>query len=305
MSSRREFNEMFYKTCMPILAKFENERQRSCRLLMTVRIVVLILLIFAFILLVIYNNNELAPIFAVVLAILTATLIMLFTVSSDDKALRAKKIKQAVMPAFCKCLGDFRWSSNFKTDLRLMANIGIIPAWYDALVINNDFLKGKYKDIPIEIRNINCCYKAGSFFQGIITTIEMNKNFEGLTLVTNDALIKQSPLMNVKHTELEDSNFEKIFDVYTEDEVEARYLLTPSFMERIVKVKKTFMAAKVSCAFYMNKLFISIHTGRDMFSLESLENPADDYRLFLQMFREISSIIELIDQLKLDQKIGL
>lgn len=37
---------------------------------------------------------------------------------------------------------------------------------------------------------------------------------------------------------LEDINFSKNFDVYSEDEVEARYLLTPTFIEKFLKLKR-------------------------------------------------------------------
>ena len=212
------------------------------------------------------------------------------------------------MSVFCKALGDFRWRPQKTVDYGLFVNAGVAPQkWFKAE--SDDIFTGKHNGVSIEIAEV-AYYKRTSRgteteFRGVCVILDMNKEFHGHTLVTSDTNLHLSPINGLKHTILEDSRFEKIFDVFTNDEVEARYLLTPSFMERIVKIRRTFGAAKILCAFYMDKLFISIETGVDMFSLGNLAVPADDYKQLYRMYTEISSVIELIDQLKLDQKIGL
>ena len=76
-------------------------------------------------------------------------------------------------------------------------------------------------------------------------------------------------------------------------------------MERMNNVKMAFEATGITCAFYRNKLILTIPTCRDLFSLCSLVKPIDDTRQYFQMYEEIISIIKLIDHFKLDQKIGL
>ena len=73
----------------------------------------------------------------------------------------------------------------------------------------------------------------------------MNKRFKGKTVVRKDSGIignwfkkKFSSLKNVK---LEDPNFEKMFEVYSDDQVESRYLLTVTFMERLKELAETFV----------------------------------------------------------------
>ena len=114
-----------------------------------------------------------------------------------------------------------------------------------------------------------------------------------------------SPAANLKHTTLEDVVFEKKFDVFTDDEVEARYLITPSFMERLNNMKTAFSADRVSCAFYDKYLLVGLHTSKDLFSICSLKEPVNDGKQFFTMFEEILSIIKLIDHFKLNQKNGL
>ena len=99
--------------------------------------------------------------------------------------------------------------------------------------------------------------------------------------------------------------FEKNFDVFTNDEVDARYLITPTFMERIKNLELAFKADKIKCAFYNKWLIIALSTKKDLFSICSLTKPICDNNQYFQMYEEIESIIKLIDYFKLDQKIGL
>ena len=133
----------------------------------------------------------------------------------------------------------------------------------------------------------------------------MNKNFTGHTVIKPNSLMHITPSKALRHTELEDIQFEKKFDVFTVDEVEARYLITPSFMERLNEMKVAFTTDKVSCAFYEKYLFVALSTSKDLFSICSLFKKIDDPKQFFTMFEEILSIIKLIDHFKLNQKIGL
>ena len=103
----------------------------------------------------------------------------------------------------------------------------------------------------------------------------------------------------------ESSEFENKYDVFTTDEVEARYLITPTFMNRLNNIEVAFKAKDLCCGFYYNNLFISLKTKCDLFSIAQLHRPIDDSKQYFQMYEEIISIIKLIDHFKLDQKTGL
>ena len=117
-----------------------------------------------------------------------------------------------------------------------------------------------------------------------------------------DKLINISPLPHLHHTQLEDVQFNKKFDVYTNDEIGARVLITPIFMERLKNMKIAFNSDSVSCAFYQQYLIIALSTNQDLFSLCLLIKPIDDKKQYKQMYEEILSIIKLIDYFKLDKK---
>ena len=105
---------------------------------------------------------------------------------------------------------------------------------------------------------------------------------------------------------LEDSKFNKIFNAYSSDQVEARYLLTTSFMERFKNLQSAFGAKVVKCSFYDdNKLMIAISTNKNLFEIGSLYKSVYDKNFMKQFYRELSSIYYLIDYFKLDEKTGL
>lgn len=104
---------------------------------------------------------------------------------------------------------------------------------------------------------------------------------------------------------LEDINFSKNFDVYSEDEVEARYLLTPTFIEKFSKLKKVMKADTVKCSFYNNSIMIAVRSEKDFFELGNLFKNVSDLSTIENFYRDISIIFELIEYFKLDVKIGL
>lgn len=104
---------------------------------------------------------------------------------------------------------------------------------------------------------------------------------------------------------LEDPNFAKRFNVYSSDQVEARYLITTSFMERFQNLNTAFGAKKAKCSFYDDKIMFAITSSKNLFEIsnfwESLENP----KTINSLFAELYSVYQMINHFKLDQKTGL
>lgn len=95
------------------------------------------------------------------------------------------------------------------------------------------------------------------------------------------------------------NDFTKKFNVYSSDPVEARYWITPVFMEKMQNLKTAFGSSKVKCAFYDNKIMIAIHTNKNLFEIgetfKTLENPETIHTFY----KELSSINEIIDYFEL------
>ena len=145
----------------------------------------------------------------------------------------------------------------------------------------------------------------GTPIEGKYATTRISDNFVYDIVSNQYTIVQNKDAFDFINYMSEDIQFEKKFDVFTDDEVEARYLITPSFMERLNEMQVAFTADKVSCAFYKKYLFIALHTSKDLFSICSLFKKIDEPKQFFTMFEEILSIIKLIDHFKLNQKIGL
>lgn len=110
---------------------------------------------------------------------------------------------------------------------------------------------------------------------------------------------------NLSRVVLENNNFNKKFSVYSSDQVEARYLVTPSFMEKLYNINTAFGAKNINCSFFDDNLMIAIETDRDLFEFGNLFKPLHEGLKIHQFHREICAIFDLVDYFKLDENIYL
>ena len=112
-------------------------------------------------------------------------------------------------------------------------------------------------------------------------------------------LVKQRKIKLEKRVNLEDVVFSKKWKVYADDQVEARYVLTPALMERMLAVKKLFHGNRLDFSFWGNNLLIAVHTNKDMFETTSLFKSALDYRKVQEVICQLYSVFSVIDVLKI------
>ncbi len=144
-------------------------------------------------------------------------------------------------------------------------------------------------------------------FRGVLVEFEMNKNFEGHTFILERAVTSSTIKFDqakFEEVKLEDAEFAEKYIVYSDNQVEARYVLTTAFIERFKNMKTAFKAKFIRAAFKDGKITIAIDAGRDLFQMASLDKDTDS-NTFTELFDEILSVLELISVLKLNQKIGL
>lgn len=145
-------------------------------------------------------------------------------------------------------------------------------------------------------------------FQGVVVELKMNKNFSGKTFLyekknTNRA-VKNTNKKEYSKVMLEDVDFNSKFETYSTDQIEARYLLTSAFMERLKNIELAFKAKFVRAAFRDDKIFLVIGTDKDLFSMGNIHKQSNS-NTFHELFEEMYSVLELVEELKLNQNIGL
>ena len=130
------------------------------------------------------------------------------------------------------------------------------------------------------------CHSLGKIFKDIASLIRSLK------------LRKRENFEDVK---LESNEWQKRFKAYTTNQVDARYLLTPAFMQRFLNLTTAFGTNKAKCSFYDDKIMIAISTRRNLFEVGNLFTPVSGDKLY----EELKSILDMIEYFKLNEHTGL
>lgn len=189
------------------------------------------------------------------------------------------------------------------------------PLSYEQFVNNLKNFQANNKDIippetikVIEAPTVKFLFKSMQF----INEHDISFN-DGLSFSLNKKSSKGKP-WKLDNVILEDTEFNEIFNVFSNNQIEARYLLTPSFMERLKNISAVMLVTDVNCIFKDGEIILFLGGGivssdnknNGFFELEpksgeTLFSKAIYKRVFLQLL----TIFDLIHHFKLDQKIGL
>jgi hypothetical protein len=100
---------------------------------------------------------------------------------------------------------------------------------------------------------------------------------------------------NKSDVETENAEFNKRFQILTEDEHSAFYILTPHFMEFIMQADAAANTETNLC-FIENRVHIALHTGKDSFELKKNDGKNID-ALRERMKSDLSYITSIVDEL--------
>lgn len=308
---RKNFYNYYHKNVMPTLLKLEKERKKW----------ILIYRIFAFLVLFgaiiagIYLYMFLGSISSDLIVLFMAFIIIYFSRNTLKKKFE-RKVKPLIMESLMKAFGNFHWTEKPLISSSELFNAKIFGKFTKRN--DDDNFYGKYNDFDIVINEMALYEKGEKLFNpefqtfyGIVLKVPMNKNFTGETFVGSEELINPEK-HGLEAVQLEDIEFNKIFSAFSTNQIEARYILTPSFMERMKEISKEFKTKSilayqtVSAAFLNNTAYIAISSqGRDMFSICDFSKTLTNTAQYQKLFNDIISILSIIDTLKLDSKTNL
>ncbi|MES2961036.1 MAG: DUF3137 domain-containing protein [Pseudomonadota bacterium] len=216
---------------------------------------------------------------------------------------------------------QFSFDPEGKADRWALPRFNILP-YYDK-VISQDLVLGKYKNVDlgfselcatVETRDLKGRKNIKQVFRGAVVIFDFNKNFKGHTLVKDDKGFLGNMIQKTSHSddfgnlsqvELEDPEFEKMFQVYSSDQIEARYLLTTAFMERLKKLSCHFESKKVEASFHQGSLLLIFHGSKNLFEPNSLLKKMDVAGECKKIIEQISLLFDIVDVLKIDERTGL
>jgi hypothetical protein len=106
---------------------------------------------------------------------------------------------------------------------------------------------------------------------------------------------RKNPRRATQKVALEGLPFMRRWQILTDDQVEARYILTPVFMEKMLAIKHLFHGKAIDFSFFDNKLLIAVHTRKNLFETTSLFVPALSYHKVREVISQLNSIFSVID----------
>ncbi len=136
-------------------------------------------------------------------------------------------------------------------------------------------------------------------FHGQLFAIDYPKRFLSRTVVMRDrgALNRFfKPGREFSRVGLVSSEFEKAFEAWSTDQVEARELLDPLVLERFQELERLFRGKNLRAAFSNGALFVAIETG-DRLNMGSMFRPLENPRRVERVLKEFDVIFDLIDVL--------
>lgn len=230
-----------------------------------------------------------------------------------------RQVKAQIMPDFAGFFGTFNYAYQATVNTDLLAKSRLFGNFN--FNYGDDYFCGQYDGVQITVAETELQQREWNvqrrredkytIFKGVCILLEMNKNFAGETVVLQDKGLFNSlyrlneRTFGLQNVRLEDSRFEKLFEVFSSDQIEARYLLTTAFMERMLKLQTLFAGQTMQFAFKDNKLLIAIKTRQNMFEANSFFRSNVNKPKIDKVFDQFYTVFSIIKILKLNRRIGM
>jgi hypothetical protein len=138
-------------------------------------------------------------------------------------------------------------------------------------------------------------------FRGQLIRMHFPREFLGVTIVRRDAGVfnvfggGDAGGRKLERVRLVDSRLERAFEVWSTDQVEARYLLHPVMMERLLELESKLHGKRLRCAFEGGDLLVAIEGG-NLFEPGDLFKPLVDPTRARRIIDEVSGVFRVMDQ---------
>ncbi|MBN2570546.1 MAG: DUF3137 domain-containing protein [Ignavibacteriales bacterium] len=243
-----------------------------------------------------------------------------FIYGKDNSILREMVVKSNLFPASLKSSLNPFYCKNY-----LAGNINEIEVkWYDIYFTKLKKISILFWFIPI----LNLFFISYYFikpiftkqsideivdFQGLFMVANYNKKFKGTTVVIPDRFEKSFGFLansfqklSSKKGEfvyLENVDFEKEFVVYSSDQIEARIILSPRMMERIIQLNKKSRRT-IMLSFVDGIIFSAIYRigGFINFSLTRSIKKGNALR---ETYNNLKFCVDIIEDLQLDNNFSI
>ena len=313
-----EFHKIYEEEIIPILKSYKQQNEKSDkknRYLKSLGNAVLSLGGIIFLLLYIYSESENINM-VIAWSMLGSSALLIFggasIMSKPCEELESNRLslKRKCMSKLLRVFGNIKWYNNcevIKTDE--IRKTGLFKVIADRFT--DDEFVGDYHGVKFRMSETKFSINRLIGFTGIILAFEANKFFESHTIIVSKLAPDRHHSFKLEPVTLEDPKFCRDYNVYSSDQTEARYLITPSFMERFRKLKVAFKTTDIACAFFKNKVIFALDNeglsglSKNLFEIDAYSAFTDDREAINIFYNELTSVLDMAAYFKLDEKTGL
>ena len=316
MKNKSELTDFYYKSLHPILKRLDEDRKHLAYRI--VLILSFITLVYIVTVLSLYNmmcedsNILLFIAFSYMPVVLFVYKYLIQDYAAEFKDTIIRPLITAIEP-------KLSYTSHAHVPQLLFNRSDIFD--HPDKINGNDFVQGVIDDIPLQFSDIHAqkrykdskgreSYK--TIFQGLFIVAEFNKHFKSSTIILPDTAqklfgnivgnwIQSANFTQEKLVKMDDIEFEKEFVVYSGDQIEAHYLLSPGLMKRLLELKKR-SKHPVYFSFVGEHIHIAINYNKDLFE-PTIFKSLLEYKVAMEYVDTLHMAIGIVEELKLNQKL--
>ena len=235
------------------------------------------------------------------------------------QAYRAKFKEQVIKEIITFIDNRFSYSPTKKMSLSEFKKSGIFLMGVDRYR-GDDYIEGKIDSTHVEFSEVHAEYRTRdskgrtsyhTIFKGLLFSADFNKHFNVKTYVLTDVAEKMFGFLGTKLqkmnkwrgelVKLEDIEFEKEFAIYSGDQIESRYILSPSLMERILSFRQK-TKKRIQMSFVDSRLYVTVPYRKNLFE-PKLFGDIVDFKNIEEYHNDLNLVLDLIKTLKLNTRI--
>jgi len=305
------FSEYYHREVFPLLAARDGARKEALRKTLIFGAVIAVITICAVLYLTSLQRDAQLSIIVLFIGVGAVAALYAWLI----KGVRGET-KEKIVGGICAYIGwTFQAEVTEKPDLDYWSGLGLLPKGHAGggslggkRSSFEDQLSGEAHGAQFNSVEVHLERKGDkswhTVLRGQMMTMTFPRKFLGRTVVLRDkGFLQGKKKGDMKRVGLVDPVFEKIFEAYSTDQVESRYLLDPVFMQKLIDLERSVDGKKIRFGFIEGQLLIVVETP-NRFEAGSMLKPLTAPERTQKTLDEIGAVYDVVDGVMKPQSKG-
>ena len=317
MKSISQLTDFYYKTLYPVLQELEEEREALKKKIIRFAMVYALVAAFAGWIFLEYAHANMDTMLFYLFAVFVIGATLYKFIIKEYKSDFKEKI---IAPLIHELDENLDYFPNLHVQEGYFTRSRLFTSRPDR-VSGNDYIRGKIDGVDIEFSDLHAEKKHKdsksrttwtTIFQGLFIVSEFNKHFKSQTVVLPDRAqrtfgdfignwLQANNFSRNELVKMDNPAFEKEFVVYSNDQVEARYILTHTMMQKLLNYQKQ-TKHPLYVSFVGGNIYLAIDYDKDLFEA-SVFHSLLKYKIAMEYLKTLHLAVGVIEELKLNQKL--